>query len=91
MQFTQLEDDVDVKADGTVVNTFEERPTKSHSRDHSKNWRPDDDEMCLTTTTIDRDRSIAEGGTGENKSTHSVERDGITMTRSFEWDEATRR
>lgn len=90
-QFTQLEDEVDVKTDDTAVGTYEKRLKNPQSHEHSKNWRPDDDEMCLTTTRINRSRDTAEGVTGESKSIHSVDRDGITMTRSFEWDEATRR
>ncbi|OAL05468.1 hypothetical protein IQ06DRAFT_212384 [Phaeosphaeriaceae sp. SRC1lsM3a] len=78
LQFTQLEDEVD-------------RPKRYRSHDHSKNWRPDEDEMCLTTTTVHRSQSTAEGEVGGNKSTHSVDQDGITMTRRFDWDEATRR
>jgi hypothetical protein len=91
LQFTQLEDEVDVKADGTVVSTREERSKKNHGHDHSKTWRPDEDEMCLTSTTVHRSQSTAEGTAGEEKSIHSVERDGIIMTRRFDWDEATRR
>lgn len=54
-------------------------------------WRPDNDEVCLTTTTIQRSGSTPGGTSGE---THSIDRggrDGITMTKRFEWDEAMRR
>ncbi|KAH7384199.1 hypothetical protein DE146DRAFT_636332 [Phaeosphaeria sp. MPI-PUGE-AT-0046c] len=90
-QFTQLGDELDVKEDGTEVGSHEERPKKTHNHDHSKNWRPDEDEMCLTTTTIHRSQSTAEGTTRDNKSIHSVDKDGITMTRRFDWDEAMKR
>ena len=51
--------------------------------------RPDEDEMCLTTTTAhvsDKERndvSISE------LSQHDSEERGITMTRKFEWGEGT--
>ncbi|KAJ4990886.1 hypothetical protein SVAN01_03675 [Stagonosporopsis vannaccii] len=74
-QFTDLNDDGDMG---------EER-----QRQHSRTWRPDDDEMCCTTTTV-RARSESRVGTGCNT---PDERDGngINVTKEFEWDEATRR
>jgi hypothetical protein len=84
LQFTQLEDEVEVKGDGTV-----REPAKvviKRDYDDSGNWRPDDDEMCLTTTTVHRSESEA-GLSRENRSVDSLEREGITMTRRFEWDE----
>ncbi|KAJ4323698.1 hypothetical protein N0V94_001757 [Neodidymelliopsis sp. IMI 364377] len=75
-QFTQLDED---------VNVDEERHPQ-----HSKAWRPDEDEMCLTTTTV-RARKC-------NESTAGVDEDaltkrggsGIILTKEFEWDEGVR-
>jgi hypothetical protein len=90
--FTQLEDEVEVDANGAVTSLGkdEKKIRVSIRRDHddSGTWRPDDDEMCLTTTTIHRSAS----GTGEeDRSTESLDREGITMTTKFEWDEARQR
>jgi hypothetical protein len=87
LQFTQLEDELEAKPSGTIVDIFTAgRPKKDY--EHSGNWRPDDDEMCFTTTTIHRAES--DNAAGENKSMHSLDRDGITMTKRFDWDEAIR-
>jgi hypothetical protein len=85
LQFTQLEDEVEVKGDGTV----REPPKVVVKRDcdDSGNWRPDDDEMCLTTTTVHRSESEAGLSRVDNRSVDSLEREGITMTKRFEWDE----
>ncbi|KAH3913028.1 hypothetical protein HBI56_088640 [Parastagonospora nodorum] len=86
LQFTQLEDEVEVKANGTVVRESV-KATGKRDCDNSGNWRPDDDEMCLTTTTVHRSESEAGLTKEENRSLDSLERDGITMTKRFEWDE----
>jgi hypothetical protein len=87
LQFTQLKDDLEAKPTNTgpdiVANNW---PKKDY--EHSGNWRPDDDEMCLTTTRIHR--SDTDHTAGENRSMHSLDRDGITMTKRFEWDETIR-
>lgn len=73
-QFTELNDDAD---------TDEERRGQ-----HSRAWRPDEDEMCLTTTTVHAhsdNRSATEKSTPEAR-----EGGGINVTKEFEWDEATR-
>jgi hypothetical protein len=49
LQFTQLKDEIDVKGNGTVV---ESQTLDNHQ--HSRTWRPDDYEMGSTTTTIHR-------------------------------------
>jgi hypothetical protein len=85
LQFTQLDDEVEVKHDGTVVR----ESARAAIRRSPSDWRPDDDEMCLTTTRIHRSQSEAETGEG-NRSMDSLEKDGITMTRKFEWDETRR-
>lgn len=55
--------------------------------EHSSNWRPDEDEMCLTTTTVHgSDKQVGfEEFLSENQ-----EAQGITMTTEFDWDEAKR-
>jgi hypothetical protein len=87
LQLTQLEDDLEAQPTGTgfdiVANSW---PKKDYA--HSATWRPDDDELCLTTTTIHR--SDTDQIAGENKSLHSLDPDGITMTKRFEWDETIR-
>jgi hypothetical protein len=92
--FTQLEDDVDVDEHGAVIGDKRDHrvtiTTTRKDQDDSGNWRPDEDEMCLTTTKIHRSES-EHSGTGEHRSVESLERDGITMTRKFEWDESMRR
>ena len=74
-QFTELNDAGDAD---------EER--RGH---HSRAWRPDEDEMCLTTTTV---HARNESRTGTERSTSDA-RDGggINVTKMFEWDEATRK
>ncbi|UPX14785.1 uncharacterized protein EKO05_0005257 [Ascochyta rabiei] len=77
-QFTQLHEDA-AGAD-------------EHARaaQHSQTWRPDDEEMCRTTTTVrarsDHGRAPTEHSTPE----HAGDGGGIVMTREFEWDEARR-
>lgn len=89
--FTQLEDEVEDDNKGIVTAVMREdkktRDSVRRDRDHSGAWRPDEDEMCLTITTIHRGGSL-HGGAGEGQSLDSVEREGITMTKKFEWDEA---
>lgn len=58
-----------------------------HNQEHSRTWRPDEDEMCLTTTTVHSENKqvgLEEFFRGSDDSR------GITMTREFEWDEAKR-
>ncbi|KAH7067458.1 hypothetical protein BKA63DRAFT_118165 [Paraphoma chrysanthemicola] len=92
--FTQIEDDVEVDQHGQVIeNKSGQRVVITAAKqDHedSGKWRPDDDEMCLTTTKIHRSES-EHSGAGEHRSVDSLERDGITMTTKFEWDESMRR
>ncbi|KAL7780177.1 hypothetical protein CFE70_010199 [Pyrenophora teres f. teres 0-1] len=80
--------------ESTVAGTESRVDRKSwmRSRTDNEHWgkfRPDDDEMCLTTTTVhvnDKERS----GVGMSViSEHDREENGITMTRKFEWDERT--
>jgi hypothetical protein len=82
LQFTQLEDEVEVKEDGTIVDG-----RTQDDRVHSRNWRPDDDELQLTTTTIRRAEDGHSGVARDSKSMDTVDRDSITVTRRFEWDE----
>jgi hypothetical protein len=84
LQFTQLEDEVDVREDGTVA---EGQTLKD--RHHLRGWQPDE-ELGATTTTIHRDES-GYGETGEeHRGMSGANGDGITMTRKFEWDETRR-
>ncbi|KAF1921531.1 hypothetical protein BDU57DRAFT_489397 [Ampelomyces quisqualis] len=88
LPLTQLEDDVEVKQDGKMV--LENARCPETNFEHSGSWRPDDEEMCLTTTTIKRGVSQTGGLTGEDHTIDGKDRDGITLTKKFEWDEATR-
>ncbi|KAL6709108.1 hypothetical protein ACN47E_001924 [Coniothyrium glycines] len=78
--------------DGTV-DTLIESKRKSWNKlkgdqEHSKNWRPDEDEMCLTTTTVHgSDKDDAATGVEDF---FKGEPAGITMTREFDWDEGRR-
>lgn len=73
-QFTELNDEGDVE---------EERRDQ-----HSRAWRPDEDEMCLTTTTV---YGKSDSRTGTERSTpRTRDGGGINVTKEFEWDEATR-
>ncbi|KAH6642825.1 hypothetical protein C7974DRAFT_386223 [Boeremia exigua] len=87
--FTQIDDELGVDAHGAVthVDKDDKKIRVSVRKDHDKtgNWRPDDDEMCLTTTTVHRSAS---GAGMEDGSIESLDRDGIRMTTKFEWDEA---
>jgi hypothetical protein len=74
LQFTQLEDEVGAKEDNTIVD-----------RIHSRNWRPDDDELQLTTTTIRRAEDGHSGVVRDSKSLDDEDRDSIIVTRRFEW------
>ncbi len=73
LQFTQLGSQVAVEEDGRV-------------RDFSRAWRPDEEEMCLTTTTVHaQDRNESRVGTERSSPENG---DGcITLTREFDWDE----
>lgn len=74
-QFTELNDDADEAEEGRTQ--------------HSRAWRPDEDEMCLTTTTV---HARNDSRTGTDRSTPEAgDGGGIVMTKEFEWDEATRR
>ncbi|KAH6642043.1 hypothetical protein C7974DRAFT_326944 [Boeremia exigua] len=55
---------------------------------HSRAWRPDEDEMCLTTTTV-HGRSDSRSAT-ERTSPVDMDGGGINVTKEFEWDVATR-
>jgi hypothetical protein len=82
LQFTQLEDETDVKENGIVV---ESQTLDDHQ--HSRTWRPDDYEMGLTTTTIHSEEGGYGATSGGDIRMDNANRDGITMTREFEWDE----
>jgi hypothetical protein len=82
LQFTQLEDEVEVKEDGTIVDG-----RTQNDRIHSRKWRPDDDELYLTTTTIRRAGDGNGGVVRDSKSLDDADRDIITVTRRVEWDE----
>jgi hypothetical protein len=82
LQFTQLEDEVEVKEDGTIVDG-----RTQNDRIHSRKWRPDDDELHLTTTTIRRAGDGNGGVVRDSKSLDDADRDIITVTRRVEWDE----
>lgn len=88
---TQLEDEVEVDERSAITVVAKDGKKDSYSgkkdRDHSGTWRPDKDEMCLTTTTIHRSASMAGA---EERSMENLARDGITMTKKFEWNEALR-
>jgi hypothetical protein len=72
-QFTELNDDIEA---------IEERRGQ-----HSGAWRPDEDEMCLTTTTV---HAHSDSRSGTEKGTPDArEGGGINVTKEFEWDEAT--
>ncbi|KAA8615318.1 hypothetical protein A1F94_010195 [Pyrenophora tritici-repentis] len=63
--------------------------SRTDNNEHWGRYRPDDDEMCLTTTTVHvHDKEGGEVGTSEILD-HDREENGITMTRKFEWDEGT--
>jgi hypothetical protein len=81
LQFTQLEDEVDVREDGTVA---EGQTLKD--RHHSRGWRPEE-ESGATRTTIRRNESGYGETGGENRGMDDANGDGITMTKKFEWDE----
>ncbi|KAF2995708.1 hypothetical protein E8E13_004129 [Curvularia kusanoi] len=73
-QFTDLGDDGDVD--------------EARRGQHSRAWRPDEDEMCLTTTTVHA-RSDSMRGT-EHSTPEEPDAGGINVTKEFEWDEVTR-
>ncbi|KAF9700472.1 hypothetical protein EKO04_001789 [Ascochyta lentis] len=73
-QFTELNDDADTNEQGRTQ--------------HSRTWRPDEEEMCLTTTTVHA-RSNSRAGT-EQSVPETRDGGGIVMTKEFDWDEATR-
>lgn len=71
-QFTELNDaDIDEERRGQ----------------HSRAWRPDEDDMCLTTTTVHA-HSDSRSGT-ERSTPEARDGGGINVTKEFEWDEAT--
>ncbi|KAJ4334064.1 hypothetical protein N0V87_007117 [Didymella glomerata] len=72
-QFTELNDNVDAD---------EERRGQ-----HSRAWRPDEDEMCLTTTTVHAHNESRPGT--ERSVSGAREVGGINVTKEFEWDEVT--
>lgn len=58
-------------------------------QDQTGRWRPDEDEMCLTTTTVQG--SEQDGNrSGEEGSEDRIEDGGIVMTKEFDWDETRR-
>jgi len=74
-QFTELNEDIEATEEGRSQ--------------HSKAWRPDEDEMCLTTTTVHA-RNDSRNRI-ERSAPETIDGGGITMTKEFEWDEATRK
>jgi hypothetical protein len=76
-QFTQLDED---------ANVDEER----HAQ-HSKTWRPDEDEMCLTTTTVRARKCNENTARSEENASHTRGGSGIILTKEFEWDEGVRK
>ena len=72
-QFTDLNEDGELS---------EER------REHSGAWRPDEDEMCLTTTTV---RARSDSRPGTERSSRDGDGGGINVTREFEWGEVVRK
>lgn len=91
-QHTQMESHIDVNEHGAVPERKDGTKLRIRVRkdqENTGNWRPDEEEMCLTTTTVQtKDKDVEES----TKDKHSVESaEGITMTREFDWDEATRR
>ena len=88
--FTQIEDELEVDAHGAVTQVGKDdkkiRVSVRKDRDETGTWRPDDDEICLTTTTAHR--SASEAGV-EDRSTEDPDRDRIRITTKFKWDEAS--
>jgi hypothetical protein len=72
---------VDAKAVVVEEKTTEHDAQNDH--EHSRTWRPDQDEMCSTTTTVRR------GSDGMVVVGHLMS-SSITITRRFEWHEARR-
>jgi hypothetical protein len=88
-QFTQLDDEIgdrDADVSGSELRTS----PRPHKRGNgSGTWRPDDDEMCLTTTTVQgRDRL----GTGriDEESIDSKDGSAIHVSKEFAWGEEKR-
>lgn len=92
---SQLDTQVDVNENGTVRNDPDKKPRirtrVKRENEHSGDWRPDEDEMCLTTTTVQGNEKEAETSMREGKSLDSLDVNGITMTKQFEWDETRRK
>ncbi|CAO2655321.1 Nn.00g103850.m01.CDS01 [Neocucurbitaria sp. VM-36] len=61
-----------------------------HNHEHSKSWRPDEDEMCLTTTTVHGSDKGDSQVVIEDLFAGRSDAGGITMTKEFDWDEAKR-
>lgn len=74
-QFTELGD----AAEGSEEN----------QEQHSRDWRPDEDDMCLATTTVHAQTDSRPAT--ERSASDTREGGGINVTKEFEWDEATRR
>ena len=78
---------------GTLASVRGERKSWKKTRpthEHSKSWRPDEDEMCLTTTTVHgSDKGDIQVGIEDLFPAKNDTR-GITMTKEFDWDEAKR-
>ncbi|KAL5119955.1 hypothetical protein ACEQ8H_002053 [Pleosporales sp. CAS-2024a] len=88
LHFTQLDDESELKEGVTVTRESE---TAANKRNHTclERWRPDDDDMCLTTTVVQRSDSEAGLKRSDHGSVEEPEREGITMTKRFEWDETS--
>jgi hypothetical protein len=56
-------------------------------REHSGAWRPDEDELCLTTTTV---RARSDSRPGIDHSSPDGGGGGINVTKEFEWGEVVR-
>ncbi|KAF2851564.1 hypothetical protein T440DRAFT_467810 [Plenodomus tracheiphilus IPT5] len=91
----QIQDDLEgttIDNQGDIMVTIRRRSWIKSMRphEHSSSWRPDEDEMCLTTTTVhgtDKD-GVRDGFEETIKEGH--EDRGITMTTEFDWDEERR-
>ncbi|KAI8932085.1 hypothetical protein NX059_010971 [Plenodomus lindquistii] len=82
---------IDEHGDGTITSKRRSWIKSMRQNENSSNWRPDEDEMCLTTTTV---HGICPGNGKETDKVgfeeiikEGPDDKGITMTREFDWDE----
>lgn len=88
LEHTYVDDD---ESDTKVRTNRKSWAKARRTHEQTGNWRPDEDEMCLTTTTVHC--SDKDGGNVdfESSSRDGREDGGITMTTEFDWDEERRR